>query len=434
MNKNKARREYNARFDTLDTDGDGHISEAEFKKYLLFPFKWLDKDNKGRISRKEYKEGFELVEAFLQFEAGICGPLCFLLRAKYLEEKEKQKVVGELGASHPRPLPGSPSPAQIRQPSATPKCDPKTLEMGCSAVAAQGLRSAVGLDDVVFGNMLKEPELAIECEILFAGLGGHVLGCIDDIDNYYSVKFGESGDWDEEEIVIDDKKGKAPIPQHVKKSVATGKYHGGNFKKEEYDNGPENKNKGKKLKDFHKDASSILAGLFMYEVLILRLYTSTTYRLFNGPMRSLLTPDGQKSRHPLRFTIYALTEGVKKLRAVEAKRDPEGFNSTKDLWRGMANMVSNKTFESVGGTELAVMSTTSDKMIALSYVENTSCECPLVFKYKTVGLSRGVKIQFLSLYPKEVEYIYPPLTFLSVVGGSYMEGNVTIVEVMPQMS
>ncbi len=34
----------------------------------------------------------------------------------------------------------------------------------------------------------------------------------------------------------------------------------------------------------------------------------------------------------------------------------------------------------------------------------------------------------------KVEYIYPPLTFLSVVGGSYKEGNVTIVEVMPQMS
>jgi hypothetical protein len=63
--------------------------------------------------------------------------------------------------------------------------------------------------------------------------------------NYYSVKFGESGDWKEEEIVIDDKKGKAPIPQHVKHSKNTGKYHGGNFKEEEYDNGPENKNKGK---------------------------------------------------------------------------------------------------------------------------------------------------------------------------------------------
>jgi hypothetical protein len=68
-----------------------------------FPFKWLDKDNKGKISRKEYEDGFELVEVFLQFEAGICLPLCLLLRAKYLDEKEKQKVVGELGVSHPSP-------------------------------------------------------------------------------------------------------------------------------------------------------------------------------------------------------------------------------------------------------------------------------------------------------------------------------------------
>jgi hypothetical protein len=173
-----------------------------------FPFKWLDKDNKGKISRKEYEEGFELVEAFLQFEAGICGPLCLLLRAKYLNEKEKQKTnsVGERGV-HSNPLPGHPSSAEISQPPATPKCDPEkcdpeTLQMGCSVVAAQGLRSAVGLDDdQVFGNMMKDPDLAIECEILFAGLGVH--GGIDDIDNYYSVKFRESGDWKEGEIVID---------------------------------------------------------------------------------------------------------------------------------------------------------------------------------------------------------------------------------------
>jgi hypothetical protein len=445
-----------------------------------FPFKWLEKDNKEKISRKEYEEGFELVEAFLQFEAGICLPLCLLLRAKYLDEKEKQKktlkIVGELGlgVSHPSPLPGTPSPAEIshdghslcggrcKQQSAAPKCqkcDIKTLKMGCSAVAAQGLRTAVGLDDdEVFGNMMKDPEIAIECEILFAGLGGHVDGCIDDIDNYYSIKFGKSGDWEEKEIIIgkrkqfknpamqnqkfeddkvlpfkDDENCKAPIPQHVKISAATGKYHGGDFNQEDYDKG----NKGKKLKDFHNDPASVLAGLFIYEVLVLRLYTSTTYRIFNGPMRSLLATDGHKSQHPLRFTIYALTEGVKKLRAVEARIDEKGFNTTKVLWRGMTNMKLDETLQSVGGTEMAVMSTTSDKEVALSYA---SSESPLVFKYNTVGLTRGVKIQFLSLYPKEVEFVYPPLTFLSVVksveGNAkiYVEGRISIVEVMPQMS
>ena len=91
----------------------------------------------------------------------------------------------------------------------------------------------------------------------------------------------------------------------------------------------------------------------------------------------------------------------------------------------------DEIFMSVGGTEMAVMSTTSDKEVAVKYAKSESA---LVFKYKTVGLTRGVKIQFLSLYPKEVEYVYPPLTFLSVVGEPVTDGNVKYVEVTPQMS
>ena len=87
-----------------------------------------------------------------------------------------------------------------------------------------------------------------------------------------------------------------------------------------------------------------------------------------------------------------------------AERNPAGFNSSKYLWRGMTDMKVDKKFLSQGGTEMAVMSTTSEKEVALSYAR--SCK-PLVFKYKTFGLSRGVLIQFLSLYPKEVEYVYP---------------------------
>ena len=74
----------------------------------------------------------------------------------------------------------------------------------------------------------------------------------------------------------DDNNGNAPIPSHVKLSALNGKYHGHIFKKEDYDFG----NEGKKLKDFKNDPGIVLAGLFMYEVLILRLYSSTTYRLF----------------------------------------------------------------------------------------------------------------------------------------------------------
>ena len=310
----------------------------------------------------------------------------------------------------------------------TAKCDPKTLKVGCSAVAGKGLRRAVGLyDDKVFGNFMKDPELAIECENLVAGLGGHEDGCIEHIDNYYSIKYGKSGDWGQKEInpetmkidtEKDDDNGKAPIPSHVKVSAAKGKYHGGIFKKEDNDFG----NEGKKLKDFHNHEDSVLAGLSIYEVLILRLYTSTTYWLFNGPMRKFLTTDrkisqltdGQKSHHPLRFTIYALTEGIKKLRTVEAIRDPDGFNSSKYLWRGMADKNVDEDFLKQGGTEMAVMSSTSDKEVALSYARLETPKPGLVIKYKTSGLCRGVKIQFLSLYPKEVEFIYPVHLFKQV--------------------
>ncbi len=50
-------------------------------------------------------------------------------------------------------------------------------------------------------------------------------------------------------------------------------------------------------------------------------------------------------------------------------------------------------FLSQGGPEVAVMSTTCDKEVELSYSRTMSGQCPLVFKYKSFGLSRGVLIQ-----------------------------------------
>ena len=58
-----------------------------------------------------------------------------------------------------------------------------------------------------------------------------------------------------------------------------------------------------------------------------------------------------------------------------------------------------------------------------------------VFVFKTKALSRGCCIQCLSLYPKEVEYLYPPLTFLSFLGDSYDgEDGITYLDIEPQMS
>lgn len=55
-------------------------------------------------------------------------------------------------------------------------------------------------------------------------------------------------------------------------------------------------------------------------------------------------------------------------------------------------------------SELAPMSTSEDLRVALSYSRSKK---PLIFKFVARGRSRGVDIGFLSLYPKEREFLYP---------------------------
>ena len=76
------------------------------------------------------------------------------------------------------------------------------------------------------------------------------------------------------------------------------------------------------------------------------------------------------------------------------------------------------------------MSTSRSERVAHSYAGSSS---PLIFKYKTRALGRGVSIEYLSFYPKEREYLYPPYTFLQPVR-TYQEEGYTVVEITPQMS
>ena len=181
------------------------------------------------------------------------------------------------------------------------------------------------------------------------------------------------------------------------------------------------------LEHFVNHPTSKLAGLKIHHVLVLRLYTSSSFRKFNAPLRQ-----GETS-HPWKFIVYFLTEALKKLRVVAAKLHPEEFNKVQYLYRGMADTsVDAGMIKSLGGTELAPCSTTDDKQVALDYAKKSH---PLVFVFKTLGLSRGCCIQYLSLYPKEIEYLYPPLTFLTAAGNDpYEQDGVTYLELTPQIS
>merc|ERR1712196_306002 len=111
-------------------------------------------------------------------------------------------------------------------------------------------------------------------------------------------------------------------------------YHGGSLEPGDSDM----HHAGYTLKDFH--------------VAALRLYTTSSFRKLNTPLRSRMRP------HPYATTVYFLAQGLKKLRKVQAELDPKGFATESDLWRGIRNVtIDFDKFESEGGTELAPMST-----------------------------------------------------------------------------
>eukprot|EP00932_Pfiesteria_piscicida_P016923 SRR837773.3829.p1 GENE.SRR837773.3829~~SRR837773.3829.p1 ORF type:complete len:207 (-),score=51.63 SRR837773.3829:18-545(-) len=167
------------------------------------------------------------------------------------------------------------------------------------------------------------------------------------------------------------------------------------------------------------------AALTEAEFVAVRFYTSSSFAKINRPLREGAQP------HPWAMVVYFLDCGVKKLRAVQAKRDPERFAGTTTLWRGMKNLkLDVKEFKRIGGTELAPMSTTTSEDVAKHYA---SSQVPLIFKYSVSGLRTGVSIQFCSLYPKEEEYLYPPLTYMSFCR-QYEDDGMHVIVIEPVMS
>ncbi len=105
-------------------------------------------------------------------------------------------------------------------------------------------------------------------------------------------------------------------------------------------------------------------------------------------------------------------------------------NKEVSLWRGMRDMTIMADLKGMGGTKIAPMSTSRDKNVAFD--EYAKSVTPLVFHYNARALAQGVSIEFLSLYPKEKEYLCPPLIYLSPFGHAE-EGGYQVLTVRPQM-
>jgi len=148
----------------------------------------------------------------------------------------------------------------------------------------------------------------------------------------------------------------------------------------------------------------------------------------------------------VRFDVVGASFGVSSAADIPSD-DLKRQNTTKldqnegiTLWRGMRNTKVTDAFAQSGGTELAFMSTTSDIRVAVKYSMSSSS---LLLKIVAQDfMSMGADLRWLSAFPGEAVFLYPPLTYLKptkrvippvivVKGGQ--ELMFTVVEVVPQM-
>jgi len=189
---------------------------------------------------------------------------------------------------------------------------------------------------------------------------------------------------------------------------------------------------GRGLSHFVQHAHARAAGLLTEHVVALRMYTTAAYRSINAPLRRSNEPGA--SPHPFPVTVAYLADGIKRLRAVNAVAH-DAYEAG-DYWRGMRDVEVLDDFYSNGGTELAPMSTSRDLSVALHY--SAKADKRLIFKIATdTFMSRGANLLFLSAFPDEVEFLYPPLTYLQPTGNEETvmanEIQFQIIEVVPNI-
>ena len=195
--------------------------------------------------------------------------------------------------------------------------------------------------------------------------------------------------------------------------------------------------RGMRLEEFVSHPSAQLANLTEAHIVALRLYTTQAFRSINNPLR-----DGERFErgepHPLPVTVALIRDALVKLRAVEAERSRISGLSAKrniELYRGMKDVTAPADFMAQGGTELAPMSTTSDLGVAMQY--SASTRSVLLRLVTESFMQRGPDISFLSAFPGEAEFLFPPLTYLEPTGNVetvVVEGfTYEVVDVRPQM-
>ena len=164
---------------------------------------------------------------------------------------------------------------------------------------------------------------------------------------------------------------------------------------------------GRRLADFMALPQAVEANVTEAELAALRFYTSHSFNSINMALRD----QKRTYPHPLSGIVTSIQRSLKKLRTLGS--DDASSKQTVVLWRGMRDLQLPHQFSAQGGTELALMSTTTDVSVAISYAVKKDTRSALLFRFVTRNnLERGADVQWLSMFPGESETLFPPLTFI----------------------
>ena len=173
---------------------------------------------------------------------------------------------------------------------------------------------------------------------------------------------------------------------------------------------------GKSIDDYLKMPQSKKTKMNKPEAASLRFYSSPSFPAVTIPLRD---PD-RKTKHPLAAITYCIFTGIKKQLALGAE-DEEAAVEEKIFWRGFSDLEISESFQKLGGTEYAPMSTSTDVSVAVGYaVRKSQTDGALLMRIVTKNnLQRGIVV-----LSSVVPHVLPPCLYISWKLG-YFEGTRT---------
>ena len=165
------------------------------------------------------------------------------------------------------------------------------------------------------------------------------------------------------------------------------------------------------------------------EVIGLRLYTGPAYYKYNTELRNAYEKQSSEQRGgcfgatpsaPFKFvaTVHAIYSGLIKLAQVEQL---QGENRA--CYRGIGlklpkSMLQPDALGFKGGCEVAFMSSARKLEVAVFFLNEAQDDSANNILEIQIGqVDRGASLKWLSQYPEEDEVLFPPLSYIEIVGG-----------------